>query len=169
MRRIYGATWLMAAFAAQLAVPTTAQAATATASGRAIIITPFQFIQVDDLAFGTIVPGPSTGTVTLDAMSGGRSTSGGVVALGGAGQRARFVGAGSDGQTVDVSLSAPPTLDDGNGNTMTMASLDLDGPTTRTIGPDLAFDVYVGGTLNIGANQTPGTYSGTFSLTVQYN
>jgi hypothetical protein len=150
-------------------VPTSAQAATVNGSGRAIIITPFQFIQVDDMAFGTIVPGGTPGTVTLDSISGARTTGGGVIALGGTSQRARFVGAGSDGQTVDITLGAPPTLNDGGGNTMTMASLDLDGPSSRTIGPDLAFDVYVGGTLNVDANQTPGTYSGTFSLTVQYN
>jgi hypothetical protein len=150
-------------------LPTEAMAADTSGNGEAIIITPFAFIQVDDMDFGTIVAGTSAGTVTLDAVSGVRSFAGGVVALAGSGARARFVGAGSENQTVNLTLSAPPTLDDGGGNIMAMTSLDLDGPNTRTIGPDLAFDVYVGGTLAVGANQVPGNYSGSFSLTVEYN
>jgi hypothetical protein len=145
-------------------------AATATATGRAIVVTPFSFIQVEDLNFATIVPGPAAGTVSIDELSGARTAAGGVVALAGAGaQRARFVGAGSENQAVDLTLSAPPTLSDGNGNTMAVTALVLDGPNSRIIGPDLAFDVYVGGTLAVGANQAPGLYSGTFTLTVEYN
>jgi hypothetical protein len=90
------------------------------------------------------------------------------VALAGVNQRARFVGAGEPNQTVTLTLSAPPTLTSGT-DSMTVSSLVLDGPTTRTIGPDQAFDVYVGGTLQVGADQAPGYYSGTFDLTVQYN
>jgi hypothetical protein len=169
MRTFLGAA-LGAAVVSAIAIPSDAMAATAPGAGRAIIVTPFSFIQVDDLVFSTIVPGAAAGTVTIDAVSGARTSAGGVAALGGAGaQRARFVGAGSENQTVSLTLSAPPTLSDGGGNNMTMTSLDLDGPNTRTIGPDLAFDVYVGGTLAVGANQVPGLYSGTFSLTVEYN
>jgi hypothetical protein len=150
-------------------LPASAMAADTTGSGEAIIITPFAFIQVDDMDFGTVVAGTSAGTVTIDAVSGARSFGGGVVALAGTGARARFVGAGSENQTVNLTLSAPPTLSDGGSNTMVMTSLNLDGPNTRTIGPDLAFDVFVGGTLAVGANQAPGNYSGSFSLTVEYN
>jgi hypothetical protein len=169
MKKLTGAA-IAAALLSATAIPGGAMAATATANGRAIVVTPFSFIQVEDLNFATIVPGPAAGTVTVDANSGARSSGGGVAALAGAGaQRARFVGAGSENQTVNLTLSAPPTLSDGNGNFLVMTSLDLDGPNTRTIGPDLAFDVYVGGTLAVNANQFPGLYSGTFSLTVEYN
>jgi hypothetical protein len=169
MRKYLGAA-LGAAVLCATAIPGAAMAATSPGAGRAIIVTPFSFIQVDDLVFSTIVPGGSAGTVTIDAVTGSRTSAGGVAALGGStAQRARFVGAGSENQTVSLTLSAPPTLSDGGSNTMTMSSLDLDGPNTRTIGPDLAFDVYVGGTLAVGANQAPGFYSGTFTLTVEYN
>ena len=164
LKALIGVTFLPAFF-----ISSQAMAAAAPGSGRAIIITPFEFIHVDDMQFGTIVAGSSAGTVTIDAVSAGRSATGGVQALAGVAQRARFVGAGAANQTVDITLSAPPTLSDGNGNSMIMSSLDLDGPATRTIGPDLAFDVYVGGTLQVEADQAPGFYSGSFSLTVQYN
>jgi hypothetical protein len=128
-----------------------ALAATGSGSGRAIIIQKFEFIRVDDLQFGTIVAGSSPGAVTIDAVSGARSSTGGVVAMAGSVQRGRFVGAGEPNQTVTLTLSAPPTLTSGS-DQMTVSSLDLDGPTTRTIGPDLAFDVYVDGTLQVGGS-----------------
>ena len=70
---------------------------------------------------------------------------------------------------MDLTLSAPPTLSDGSGNLMPVSSIVLDGPTTRTFGPSMAIDIYVGGTLEVDANQVPGLYSGTFTLTVEYS
>ena len=170
MTKVSKALWASVLFVSAAAAPNGAMAATASGGGEAIIVTPTSFFLVEDMAFGTIVPGASAGTVTIDALSGARTSGGGVIALAGSGaQRARFVAGGTDGQTVDLTLSAPPTLDDGNGNTMVMNDLVLDGPATRTFGPSMAMDIYVGGTLAVGANQTPGTYSGTFTLTVEYS
>lgn len=153
-----------------LMLPTAAIAADASGAGEAIIVTPTSFFLVEDMSFGTIVPGPSAGSVTIDEISGNRTSAGGIVAMAGnAAQRARFVAGGTDGQTVDLSLGPLPTLDDGNGNTMPVTSLVLDGPSTRVFGPSMAMDIYVGGTLGIGANQTPGLYSGTFTLTIEYS
>ena len=159
-----------AALAASVVLlPSAASAADASGSGEAIIVTPTAFFLVEDMSFGTIVPGSSAGTVTIDAVSGTRSSGGGIVTLAGSGERARFVAGGSDGQAVDLTLGPLPTLDDGNGNTMPVTSLVLDGPTTRTFGPSMAMDIYVGGTLSVGANQVPGLYSGTFTLTIEYS
>lgn len=149
--------------------PSAAYAATATGDGRAIIVTPTSFFLVEDMDFGAIVPGATDGSVTLDATSGGISASGGVAATAGGHGRGRFVGGGAEGQQITLTLSAPPTLDDGSGNQMVMTELTMDGPAVRTIGPDLAFDVYVGGTLTVGADQAPGSYTGTFTLTVDYS
>lgn len=164
-----------AARAAMLAMPmamlsSAASAASTSGSGEAIVVTPTSFFMVEDMSFGTIVPGPSAGSVTVDEMTGARSAAGGIVAMAGsAAQRARFVAGGTEGQTVDLALGPLPTLDDGNGNQMNVTSLLLDGPATRTFGPSMVLDIYVGGTLAVGANQTAGVYSGTFTLTIEYS
>ena len=54
------------------------------------------------------------------------------------------------------------------GETMTVSTWTLDGASTRLINAFEAFEFQVGGTLNVGANQMPGTYVGTFSVEVQY-
>lgn len=170
MTRRFAAAGAAAFMLSIAAAPQAALAADASGSGEAIIVTPTSFFLVEDMSFGTIVPGAASGTVTIDEVSGARTSAGGVVALAGAGaQRARFVAGGTDGQTVDLSLGPLPTLDDGNGNTMPVTSLVLDGPSTRVFGPSMAMDIYVGGTLSVGANQVPGLYSGTFTLTVEYS
>ena len=151
------------------ALPGQANAASGTGSGQAIIVTPTAFFLVENLNFGTIVPGSTAGDVVIDAVSGARSSGGGIAGLSGSGvQRARFVAGGTDGQQVNLTLSAPPTLDDGNGHTMNMTTLDLDGATTRTFDSTMAMDIYVGGTLHVGANQPEGNYAGDFTLTVDY-
>lgn len=153
-----------------LALPTATFAANTSGAGEAIIVTPTSFFLVEDMSFGTIVPGSSAGSVTIDEITGARMSAGGVVALAGdSAQRARFVAGGTEGQTVDLTLGPLPTLDDGNGNTMPVTSLVMDGPSTRTFGPSMAMDIYVGGTLAVGANQAPGLYSGTFTLTIEYS
>jgi hypothetical protein len=163
------ALWAAAILLSAAGAPSGAFAASVNAGGEAIIVTATSFFLVENMDFGAIVPGPAPGSVTVDATDGTISSSGGVAATAGGHERGRFVGGGSEGQQITLTLSAPPTLDDGNGNTMPMTALTMDGPTVRTIGPDLAFDVYIGGTLDVGANQTPGAYSGTFTLTVDYS
>lgn len=154
------------AVASAACAPITAQAATATGTARAIIITPFAFIHVDNMSFGTIVGGPTGGLVTIDQNSGTRTADPGLALLSGAVQRARFVGMGEENQEVSLTLSSPPQLSNGAGNFMDITELVLDGPATRTISG--VFEVFVGGTLEVKPNQEPGTYSGQFTLTCDY-
>jgi hypothetical protein len=51
---------------------------------------------------------------------------------------------------------------------MTVSNWTLDGNTNRKVSPSQTGDFAVGATLTVGANQTPGLYTGTFSVTVQY-
>lgn len=146
-----------------------ALAATGNADSRAIVVTPLSLVKVDDLNFGTLVPSTSSGIVTIDAMSGAQSAGGGVSAYGSAiAHRAYFVGAGTAGQPVVIVLGPAPVLWDGNGNSMPLLALTLDGPVLRTIPGDRAVHIYVGGILSVNANQPPGDYVGTFDMTVNY-
>ena len=152
------------------AAPAAAAPAIATSPSRAIIVQPLTLVQVEDLDFGTLVPSALSGVVSIDAMTGAQTAIGGVSAYGSAlARRAYFVGAGTAGQTVTILLGPPPSLLDGSGNSMPVLALTLDGPALRLIPADRAVHIRVGGILSVNANQAPGSYVGTFDMTVNYN
>lgn len=159
----------LAAFAAGLAVfPTQpAHAAGAGVQSEALIVRSLSLVKSEDLDWGTLVASPLAGTVTINAVSGARSVTGGVAAAGGTPSRAEFVGAGRIGVLTIIALSASPTLSNGSGGTMSTL-LQLDGPTLRILPGTGAQTIGVGGILAVGANQAAGDYSGTFTLTVNY-
>jgi hypothetical protein len=81
-----------------------------------------------------------------------------------------FTATGSRNSVVIIHVpSSPVTLTRvGGGGTMTVSDWTLDGKINRRIPPESAFNFSVGGTLNVGAAQAEGTYTGTFAITVQY-
>ena len=134
-----------------------------------IMTVPAQAVKTEDLDFGTLIAGSVAGTATINANSGVRTTTGGVTAApGGTPKRAEFVGVAILGLLINVAISASPTLTNGTGGTMTTA-LAVEGGTGIRLFPGTGVQTFrVGGTLNVGANQQPGDYAGTFSLTVTY-
>ena len=152
------ACWVSPALAAGIGAP-----------AKAKTLSPLAIVSTQDLDFGTILPGAAAGTVTINPNSGNRSVSGGATAAGGTPQRAEFVAVGNpNAQAVSI-LDPGLTLANGSGGTMT-ASLTLGGggPGTFNFPGTGVRNFRVGGTLNVGANQQDGTYTGTFSLTVNY-
>ena len=150
--------------------PATAAPAIASSDSRAIVVTPLSLVQVDDLDFGTLVPSAVSGVILMDAVTGDRTAIGGVSAYGSSlAHRAYFVGAGTAGQLVTIMLGPAPTLNDGNGHNMPVLALTLDGPGLRIIPSHRAVHIWVGGILSVAANQAPGEYTGTFTMTVNYN
>jgi hypothetical protein len=80
--------------------------------------------------------------------------------------------------TYNVTVPSGITLTDGSGHSMTVNTFTVssDGdsnPLSRLLhndGTGLGIDsLGVGAKLNVGANQAPGTYNGTFIISVQYN
>ncbi|MBA3667470.1 MAG: DUF4402 domain-containing protein [Sphingomonas sp.] len=148
---------------------------TATAEARGLVLQPLTLTKVDDLDFGTILASTVAGTVTIDEDSGNRSSTGGITEVASnPGQRALFVGAGTAGQLVDLTL-APPTGNvlvstSNSADTILVSSMLLDNgnATTRTIALDGTFQVGVGGTFNIAASQANGLYKADFDLTADY-
>jgi len=152
-----------------------AYAANQTGTATTVIVRPNTLVKVDDLDFGTIASGPTAGTVSVNAVTGVRSTTGGATAVGTLSQRAIFQGTGGI-LLITVSGDTSVTLTRaGGGGTMT-ASLVRAATTSGggiallggTLLPNGVQTYYVGGTLNVGANQPAGDYSGTFQLTVNY-
>jgi hypothetical protein len=157
--------------------------ATATGTATANVIRPITLAAARNLAFGNVVPGASTGTLLVAGDSAGAQTVGGGVTQPG-GQKgtvtsAQFNVAGEGAFTYTITIpTAAITISDGGSpaDTMTVDTWTSDIATTAgagllsgTAGTAGAQTFYVGGTLNVGANQAAGAYTGTFSVTVAYN
>ncbi|SIO14884.1 protein of unknown function [Parasphingorhabdus marina DSM 22363] len=151
---------------------TTAPAAfaqSASAEGRAIALAPLSLVNVTDLEFGTMISGPAPGTATVNPFTGARSTTGGVTGASNDSSAARFVTYGGPLQFIFVTRGPLPVLTrDGGTETMNVSGLTLDGSTFRFLNAAGVVDLNVGGTLQVGADQEPGTYRGTFDITVTY-
>ncbi len=154
---------IIAAFSASPAL-----AAGASGPAEAVLISPLSLVNTEDLDFGTLISGALPGTATIDASTGARSVTGGVVAAGGTPKRAEFVGIGTVGLLTLVSMSPSPILTNGSGGTMPTA-LVMEGGTGLRLLPGTGVQTFrVGGTLTVGGSQAVGTYSGTFTVTVTY-
>jgi spore coat protein U-like protein len=165
---------LAIAFVAMMFGLTAKAQSSATETGvtaSATIVTPITITKVTDLAFGTVVPYSTAGTVELDPTTGDRSYTGGVTGLTSTTSSASFTVSGNDGQAYTISLpldddvsligpalSTPMTLD--------TWTTDIPGLTGTLTGGTQTFSV--GATLNVGASQAVGSYSGTFDVTVTY-
>jgi hypothetical protein len=168
IRNLVGAASL-AAFALT-AAPAAAATPAVQSDGKALILVPLSLTKIQDLDFGAIVPSAVSGAVVINATTGNRTMIGGVTGVpGDAGFRARFAGAGSPNQQVIITMNPPAQLDDGNGNTIDVLGLTMDGPAIRTIDPvTRAFFLGVGGTIMINPSQVAGVYTGQFDVTANY-
>lgn len=169
MRRL---PFLFAAVLAVVPAPSIAAPVSASppATSRAQILVPLTLTKIDDLSFGTIVPSPVSGAVSIDAASGSRTVIGGVTGVpSDAGGRATFSSAGSANQQVIVTLTQPLALTSLAGDTVPVLALTLDGSPLRTINPTTrTFSFGIGGIILIGADQPEGVYQATFDVTATY-
>lgn len=145
------------------------QAASATANATANIITPITITKNTDLSFGTFSPGATTGTVLI-ATAGTRTATGGVsLSALDAGGAAGFTVTGDTVATYAITLPTNGTVTITNGaNSMAVNDFvsNPSGTGQLTAGTQ---NLAVGATLNVGANQAAGSYTGTFSVSVDYN
>lgn len=158
---------------------TPAQAGNAPAIAKSVIVSRLSFLNAEELEFGTLLAGTTAGTVTV-SPGGVRTATGGVTLVGGLVQPARFAGQGTVNQTVLVSLTASPsTLQRvGGTETMTLDQLTIGSTPTallttapqafRISSPTGIFNFPIGGRLSVNANQAPGDYVGTFTVTLNY-
>jgi hypothetical protein len=138
--------------------------------GRALILARLTFTKIQDLRFGDVVPSTTTaGFVTINASTGARTSSPAMTLLpSDIGQRAYFGGAGTPGQQVTIDLTPAIELTNPAGDKITVLTMNLDGPTTRTISADHTFYVGVGGIIFLNTNQPEGLYTATFNITANY-
>ncbi|MGC1469647.1 MAG: DUF4402 domain-containing protein [Sphingorhabdus sp.] len=154
-------------------------AQTAVEQGRSQVgvVTPLSFIQTEELHFGQIFASNTAGTVTV-APNGSRTRTGGVTLFGTIHQPAEFAGMGAFNQRVQVSLGSNSIFLTGPGVRMRARTFVIGSTPTAVLtttprvfrigGPTGAFRFPVGATLEVGANQAPGTYRGTWTITLNY-
>lgn len=151
-----------------------AQAVTGTGAMSAVILTPIVVGNPTTLHFGSMTE-TAGGTMLVDT-AGARTPGGTVVAVGGLGLESQggISIAGATGVAIDFSVTAGPfTVSDGGGNTMAVGVFDLDtgAPVTNAITVTLTAATQtfpVGATLTVGAAQTPGTYTGAYTVDASY-
>lgn len=166
--------------AASLAASSPAYAAGGSGPLTTIVVRPLSFFPVDDLTFGSLLSGPTAGTVTI-APDGARTATGGATPIGGGFTPARFAGMGTYNQIVNISMVATPINITRVGGTQTMQVRTFtigSTPTTQVltttprsfrIGSTTGVFVFaVGAQLVVAANQMPGNYQGTYTLVLNY-
>lgn len=163
--------------ATALAAASSAGAAVSNGRGRAVLLDPVAFLNVDDLDFGLVVaPSSGIGTVTINPADSSITYSNLVGISSVATQRGRLVGAGDVGQDVEVTASLPARLYQNGDITKpwVAVALGLDhlasstGKYLYTINRSRVFNIYVGGTLTVPSGTANGTYNNQFTVTADY-
>lgn len=166
--------------AAVLAAATPARADTENVDSQVAVVTPGSFFKVDDLDFGTIVAGTTTGTVTI-SPAGARTAAGGVTLWGNSHHPALFAGMKptQPNRPVRLRVGANSIQVTGPGAPMTVSLFRANTNPAQVLttvprnfqvqqSVNGAFALYVGATLTVNANQAPGAYSGTWELTLDF-
>ena len=123
------------------------------------------------LAFGAFSPGASGGTITV-TPAGTRSSSGSVVllSLGYAYNPAMFYVRANPGTVLSVLATPPVTLTGSGGGTITLQTSGTlpASPFVTTLPWPQQTTLLMGGILTVGniASNPPGTYTGTFTVTL---
>lgn len=124
-----------------------------------------------NMSFGSFSPG-SGGTIALSA-GGARTKTGGVLLssqapLASAGQFSVTNGTPSANIVVSLPLDGTTQLDDGSGHTMALNGFVSSPGPVVTLSGGGTVTLAVGATLTVGNLQAPGSYSGFFTVTINY-
>ncbi|MCA0902918.1 DUF4402 domain-containing protein [Qipengyuania aquimaris] len=156
--------------AAAVAFATPAMAApgdTATDSGTATaeIVAPITITHDGGaLDFGIVIPGTAVGTVVVTQGGAGSVTGDALFVSGSTNAADSFTVTGDANRAYSIVTTGGSVTSGGNSMTFT-----TDAPASGTLSATGSDSFSVGGTLNVGANQAAGTYSGNYDATVSYN
>ncbi len=147
-----------------------AYAAERDGDAEAEILEQITLTQVSGLDFGTIIPSSTPGRINVRRNNDTCRARGGVTLVGTDCQRGEFLITGPSRQRVRITLaSAPITLTQQSGSaTMVMDRVRINGGRNKRLNAAGQRTFYVSGRLQVGANQDPGIYDGTFNVTVDY-
>lgn len=165
---------------AACAVSTPARAETENVDAQVAIVTRGEFFKVEDLHFGVVIPGATGGTVVV-APDGTRTKTGGVTLTGNLHHPAEFAGRRplTGNLPVLISVGSSSIMLTGPGAPMQVTLFRGNTNPGQTFSPlpriyqvqgqsNGAFELRVGATLTVNANQAPGTYTGNWTLTLDF-
>jgi len=158
----------LGAAALALSVSKTALAVDATGDSSATVVAPITLAQATAMNFGSIAPTTSAGTVVL-STAGARANSNVDLLTGGTIAAATFNVTGGNSAAYSITLPASAVTLTAGANTMTVDTFNHDAGGTPAVGAGGTDSFNIGSTLNVGASQAAGSYSGTYQVTVSYN
>jgi Domain of unknown function (DUF4402) len=142
-----------------------AQAAGASANGRASVLQGTTLASLLEMDFGTIATNGLGGTVNLDASNSSRTCGSGMVCSG----SFAFATLRVTGAATNVQVNFDPVVQlTGPGAPMNAAILFPGGQGAVITLVNGQATVYFGANLGVNANQGPGVYQGTFNVNVNY-
>lgn len=143
--------------------------ATQSADASATILQHLTLVKNVDLAFGGIITDTDGGTVVIEASEAGGPTYNGLPSqLAAETSASKFTANGQADATFAITLPASTSLSDGASHTMTVNNFVSSVGVAGVVLTDGIKEFYVGATLNIGAAQAAGIYTGSFPVTVTY-
>ena len=120
----------------------------------------------DDLSFGGMLQSGSGGTITVSAEDGTLTSSGVQTLTPSTGSRGRFFVNGQQNRTYNTTLDSTVTLiGPPTSNSMTASLTSDNNGVFGIFGCD---NVFIGGTLDVGVDQAPGLYTGTFNIAMDF-
>ena len=161
-----------------LAMTAPALAANQPATASVRIRDTLTVVNITPLHFGNIIRGTTAGRVVINAQTGVRTSTGGITLLGLGFTPATFTATGTPNTVLTFSIPSGTVAltRAGGGGTMNLNTMRLSingGAQTgisgnRTIPATGILPFTLAGRLNVGANQVPGSYTGTVNITVNY-
>lgn len=145
------------------------QAATATATVDATIVSTITISTRNGLGFGDISSSASPGTVIMAPNGARMATGGATINTATAASAATFDLQGSTNASFAITLPSSVVLSDGSSNSMTVDSFTSTPSTSGVLDGSGQQTLFVGATLKVGSNQPFGSYSGQMAVTVDYN
>lgn len=174
-----GARFTCLAVAAIFAAAAPAHADSEVVDAQVAIVERGTFFKVEDLHFGVVIPSSLPGIVTV-APAGTRTATGGVTLVGNLHHAAEFGGRKPSGNApVQLSVGSNTIQLTGPGAPMTVSLFRGNtnpGQVLTTIPRNFqvqgqangTFELRVGATLAVNGSQAPGTYSGNWTITLDY-
>jgi len=144
-------------------------AASITAPVSARIISTANLVTLSGMQFGEISASNMPGTIVLEPGGARTSTQGATLNSAVPGGPASFELIGSPSATYIVTLPVSVTLRSSNGQSMEVDQFTSLPSETGRLDNGGRQTLFVGGTLNVNANQLYGDYTGILNVTVEYN
>ena len=155
----------IAAAALLLAAPSQLLAAQVTTSGEVIVLRPLTLLKIDDLDFGTLTYSSFTGSRTITISPGGALGCAADIVCSGATTAAGFNLRGTNRMTVLITVSGGSLS---NGVDSIPFTPDAPPSITLTSSGMPGTDFYIGGSIDVDPNLAGGVYSGTMTVTADY-